>query len=78
MNPKDNTFALILAAAFAVLMTLLFIKDTQGYDTVDDPCQSGGLEPCIMEPVGEQRPWLYPCYGIPMPEAWYCERRRRT
>lgn len=65
-------FALLI---LVVLLCGIFIS-AQAYDHLEDPCASGGLEVCDMEPLVKPDLWRYQCHGLALPEVWYCTGRR--
>ena len=71
MDNKDLEW-LVAIVVLAALLCGTYIS-VHAYDTVDDPCGSGGLEECDMQPL------ITPdqCHRLALPEAWYCERRAR-
>ena len=68
--------AFVLALAAAALALSLAVRSARAYDTVDEPCDSGGLEVCDMEPLVLPDMWRYQCGTLSLPEVLWCTERR--
>ena len=64
----------IVVTAFLVAM---FVRSVRAYETVDEPCDSGGLEVCDMQPLVLPDMWRYQCGTLPLPEVYWCTERRQ-
>ena len=72
---SDDT-ALWLIAAVVLSALLMALHDAWAYETVDEPCDSGGLEVCDMEPLVLPDLWRYQCGTLSLPEVVWCTERR--
>ena len=75
-HPDDEWLLWLLTSAIVLYVVVLFWQAAEAYDTVDDPCGSGGLEVCDMTPLVTPKAWQLPCQGRAVPEVIWCERRR--